>query len=462
MTNPEVHLFGPPAESEFAEAKRARGTIITDYIDGLDEFERNTARVGAEELFAQGGYLPSVVAITPVAAHQERPETILQALREYAGQKEAGEFAVLLGFNYPPEEMGSPHIARCYDAVKKAKKLYPHLDVRVLEECYGDFTISRVRRDLWNAALALVDKRTQDIGYQETLGMTHDIDLVTMSPHFLQSARTFQAHSLRYASMDLERFARGDSRPFHTRTKHAYDPRFPNIGRATLWSDATYAKSGGYFEAGTFIPFTYYADQGGYDASLVIAETHELYGRSGAVWTPEAISYTGLDSVYSATSNRRYVQELQTHGYGGMWTEDNFGNNDPYRASLDGFTDISKDALRDIVKVNLHGHVEKLMQKSTNFALWGTIGPGSPEKAATLVRRDLLFINRLLGETLGLKEFLFFVNRNFGEREEWASKHHKERLAKLEESRPLIEKLVQRALDDTATAHVGLQDARDA
>ncbi|MFY9228464.1 MAG: hypothetical protein WAO28_04050 [Candidatus Microsaccharimonas sp.] len=462
MTNPEVRIFGPPAESELAEAKRARGTILTQYIDGLDDFERTTARERAEELYTQGGYLPQLVAITPVAAHQERPETILQALGQYAGQKEAGEFAVILGFNYPPEEMGSPRIARCYDAVKKAKKLYPHLDVRVLEECYGDFTISGVRRDLWNAALALVDKHTQEVGYQETLGMTHDIDLVTMSPHLLQRARMFQAHTLRYASMDLGRYGKGESRPFHSKTKHDYDPRFPNIARATLWSDATYARSDGYFEAGTFIPFIYYADQGGYDASLVLAETHELFGRSGASWSPEAISYTGLDSVYSATSNRRYVQELQTHGYDGMWTEENFSNSDPYRSSLDGFTDISKDALRNIIRVNLHAHVERMMKKSTDFALWGKIGPGSPEKAATLVRRDLLFVNRLLGETLDLKEFHFFVNRNFGEREEWAPKLHKERLAKLQKSRPIMEKLVQKVLDDTAPAHVGLQDVRDA
>lgn len=462
MTNPEVHIFGPPAESELAEAKRVRGTVITKYIDGLDEFERDSARERAEDLFAQGGYLPQLVAITPVAAHQEQPETILQALGQYAGQKEAGEFAVILGFNYPPEEMGGPRIARCYDAVKKAKKLYPHLDVRVLEECYGDFTISGVRRDLWNAALALTDKRTQEIGYQETLGMTHDIDLVTISPHLLQRARMFQAHTLRYASMDLERYAEGESRPFHSKTKHAYDPRFPNIAKATLWSDVTYARSGGYFEAGTFIPFIYYADQGGYDASLILAETHELFGRSGASWSPEAISYTGLDSVYSATSNRRYVQELQTHGYGGMWTEENFSNSDPYRSSLDDFTDISKDALRNIVKVNFHTHVEKMMKKSTDFALWGRIGPDSPEKAATLVRRDLLFVNRLLGETLGLKEFQFFVNRTFGEREQGARDQHLKRLATLEESRPLMEKLVQKVLDDTAAAQVGLQDVRDA
>ncbi len=78
------------------------------------------------------------------------------------------------------------------------------------------------------------------------------------------------------------------------------------------------------------------------------------------------------------------------------------------------------------------------------------------------MRRDLRFINRLIGETLDLKEFLFYVDRNFAEREQWAPKHHKERMAELEESRPFMEKLVQQVLDDTTAAQVGLQDVRDA
>ncbi|MFZ3009651.1 MAG: hypothetical protein WA030_01365 [Candidatus Microsaccharimonas sp.] len=461
MAFPEVEIIGPPTEQELAEAKRARGSVASLYIEGLDDTERQMTLNRADELFKQGGFLPRMVAITPIAAHQEQPPTILQALSQYARQKDAGDFSIILGLNYPPEEMGSPQIARNYDAISKAKKRYPRLDIRVLEECYGDFTMGTVRRDLWNAALALSDRRTAEVGFQETLGMTHDIDLVTMSPHFLYAARGFHTSTQRYDFLDMTAYAEGRARPFRSRSKHAYDPRFPNIGRATVWSDAISLRSGGAFEAGTFFPFTYYAKQGGYDPELIIAETHELYDRSGTQYSPEFIAYSGFDNAFTETSNRRYIQELQTHGLDGVWTEDNFTNRDEYRSSVDGFTDISKDALRTIVKGNIIGSVEKLMTRSTSNVLNGRLSPDSPDRAALLVKQELLFVERLVGETLDLRELTYFIRSVFSERIKGARDYHLDRLAKLEEARPFVEKLVQGVLDDAATAHEGAKDIRN-
>jgi hypothetical protein len=294
---------------DFDEATKQRGDLISSFIDTLTPNEKARAYYHAESLQKQGETLPSFIALTPIAAHQEEPTTILHAVSEYAKQKEAGPFMLILGLNYPSSERNNPLIEQNRDAVAVAKEQYPQLDVRVIEQSYpGKTTIGRIRRDIWNSAVILGEMHNKEHEYREFIGLNQDIDLVTLSPHFIKSAKEFYLHNIQREMIFSDLWARGSSYPIYSNAKHAYNPEFPNVSHAVFWHEfARSQDEGNLFEAGAMIPFIYYAKNGGISNKLHYGEVNSLMDKGG-FRSPIKLTYTSLNTVHAETNIRRYAQ----------------------------------------------------------------------------------------------------------------------------------------------------------
>lgn len=397
----------PKAIQESIDLRRA---VLDGYLNTLSLEEQREAAKHSLTLQEQGGGsdLSPFVVITPIAAHQESPETITHALTQYTKQRPLQDFSVILNINYPTSHDGDPAVGTTIDTVEAFRQLHPDSDIRYFVQSYDQPTIGKIRRDAWNAALHLSMQPRKKHTYVETIGLNQDIDLTLLSPHFMQSVKQF------YVQMIMRDWTRGttDIMPISTRAKHSYDSRFPNISKLVFWTDILNRMSGNGFEAGSVIPFIYYAAQGGIAAENTMHEVNDLLEK--VQYHPRILSYTANDAVYSETSPRRYIAHLQHTDTLSVWEEGSFTAHDAYRLGVDAYKDISRDRMLKIIAENATRSVyNNFLYPVTDRSTFALSGEGFLEVAESAARR-LRIADAVLRRVVGAHDVADTVMRTLG------------------------------------------------
>lgn len=314
--------------------------------EALNHLGQNLAD-NAQHLLKDGP-LPDTLVMIPVAAHQESNQ-IYGTLAQYANQRTKRPFSVVLNMNHPTGA-NMDDVNSSLSELNRARKDFPHLDIRHIEAVYDDPVIGRIRGELWCAALLAAELGgTVDLT-NEVCGINHDIDLVrlprrhigniqdTVFTNIARSRYRMQEHIMDYDN------SAPIIKSLAARMKHAYSADYPNASRAVMWSDTLVRTRDGYFEAGVAMTLGYYAAAGGYDFTDRMAETINLLER-GSDSSPLPITSTALE-----TSPRRYIEKLCRDGgdYSEIWTDDNFSAHEDYRQSDARYKDITRDRLVEL------------------------------------------------------------------------------------------------------------------
>lgn len=315
----------------------SRQEILETYIDTLTT--RDTDYITDITRQIENPHLPltATQVLIPVAAHQEA-DGISHALEQYAQQQTDQPFTVILSLNSPSSQQDNPEINRSIAAIEQVRHHYPMFDVRYALSFYDEPTIGMIRRDLWNSALISSHKQgLYNKPNDEVIGINHDIDLVSMSPRYIQRIQshyerrqhTFEQHRV-VAPLGMAR----------TGIRHALSPEHPNISKGILWSDFTNRQMNASYEAGLVFPLSYYAQYGGFRSTSLTHETRPL-----AINTPRVRHIPG---TAMQTSPRRYVERLR-YGYDKVWTNETFSAADTCRSKDMVSPDISFDELEAII-----------------------------------------------------------------------------------------------------------------
>lgn len=316
-----------------------RREAIHGYIESFTLRDTLHAEHIADSINQKTTPLADYVVLIPVAAHQEA-EQIQPALAEYARQQGHTPFSVVLGLNSPFSEVDNPQIDATIAAIEKAKKQYPHLDIRDSMTYYEKPVIGEIRRDLWNGALlSAMDSGTYLYDDDEMIGINHDIDLISMSPRYIQRVQNYYTGRRRaYTNAGM---APIPFSPRATLLKHAPSPDHPNISKGAYWMDFMTRQLNGPYEASLIVPFSHYADRGGFRTSATTHETSSLFKSmaSQSLYIP---------GTTMQTSPRRYVDRLQ-YGYANIWTDNTFGAHDNCRTPSVS-TDITMPRLEKIIQ----------------------------------------------------------------------------------------------------------------
>lgn len=293
----------------------------------------------ADHLLAQGGPLAPHTVIIPVAAHQEA-HTIYPAMAQYAKQVTDQPFSVVAYLNAPSTADERP-IAASYDAFERARRDFPHLDLRSLSARYLQPTIGAIRKDAWDAVLAAGLKGHTITPTQDLTAINHDIDLVNLPRTYISRLQRHDQRSIyrrQHASQQLGRQILLQGTPFIGPVKHAADPAFPNVSRATFLFDwSIHAKHASY-EAGLVVPMSHYAAAGGINPSDTTSEVFNMMSD-----TVRLIKAPALE-----TSGRRFVEKLHTHPLDNVWGEASFHDTEDYRDTPAALRDISRDRLHHL------------------------------------------------------------------------------------------------------------------
>ena len=332
------------------ESFQERRKVISDYLDRLDETDSPIANDIAADL-ASTVPLAKTVVIIPVAAHQEAAN-IGRAVSEYARQIPAAPFTLVLGLNAPFSAFDSKGINATMDAVEKAKRESPALDMRTTLVRYDEPIIGQVRRDLWNGVAVAARHAGHFAGDQEVIGINHDIDLIRLSKTCIASVQTH------YRQRDKRHLITPVSPASGTKVKHANSPAHPNTSRAVFWNDFVNRQIDGTYEAGLVIPMSSYAANGGF---LKTARTNEV-GQLAIVNRSRKL-IRGTDTE---TSPRRYIAQIEHDGYD-IWSDDRFSAQDECRDQL-SFPDISRPRMLDIIVGQLDQNARELRDSATDKA----------------------------------------------------------------------------------------------
>ncbi len=324
------------ADSYVVAAYQDRRDTIHSYLDGLNEADADMAEHIAGQLLQSGEPLTQTAVIIPVAAAQEA-NNVTHAISEYARQKPLEPFTLILGLNSPALSSDTDNVQATFAAVEQAKEDYPRMDIRSTYVEYGEPVIGEVRRDLWNG-VATASRATGNFDdATEIIGINHDIDLVWMATTSIASIQQY------YRRRDSRHIISPINYPVGTRVKHAHSADHPNISRAVFWGDYVQRQAKHPYEAGVVIPMSFYADQGGFDAS---AKTYEV----GKLTRNKHVGRL-LPGTDTETSPRRYIDKMNDHGYD-IWSDDSFTAEDPCREDQD-VPDITRERQHEVVQGNL-------------------------------------------------------------------------------------------------------------
>jgi hypothetical protein len=272
--------------------------------------------------------LPQTVVIIPVAAHAEAGN-IVHALEQYAHQDTSKPFAVHLHMNWPKDFSDSASVRESFAEITRAKKLFPHLDIRVSEMEYGtEPTIGAIRRSAWNGTLF---KLYQQNDFEEAIGINNDIDVVKLSKSYISNVQNFYSD---YYQQEMREIGAPTAA---TVVKHVVDEQYPNSSKAIFWKDFSSRMFKGSYEAGMVIPMTSYALADGFDSSAATHETSRFINHS--LGPLPMIPGTSL-----TTSSRRHYDRLPENDYETIWTDESFGATDDCR-TVEEFTDISNEEM---------------------------------------------------------------------------------------------------------------------
>lgn len=397
----DIYVVKSEKSPTIEEATRQRADVISSYIRTLPEKEFAHASENANLLYAQGGYLESLTAIIPVAAHQESPETIMHTISEFARQKNSGPFTIILGINHPSSQDDNPLIAQNLSVIDDAQTLFPDLDIRVLHESYkSKTTIGKIRRDIWNAALTLAFKGNHERGYQEIHGLNQDIDLVTLSPHFIENTKQHISQQVARIQSVPVLWAQGEASAFGTKTRHAFDQRYPNVSRAVLWHEFINRHQRHAYEAGLVIPFTFYAHQGGIletaEQSEVLDMVHRFRSSGPLVSSP----LQAIRGAFAETSIRRYVERLHDYTFDEIWAPGSFSQHNQYREQNHQAKDISADRLEELVFSNWADDFTVLLDRAWSEIADAAFLPNGAEHIKRRVERELHVAQQVLERVL--------------------------------------------------------------
>ncbi len=317
--------------------------------DGMTEQDREAAEQIARIFYRPDKPIESTVVLIPVAANQDA-DHVFPAMREYARQRNCDPFTVCLLFNYPLDnetDGASENVEKSTREIARAIDAFPHLDIRAAGAGYSSSsTIGEKRGDLWNGAfMAAYVNGKFDEGL-DVIGLNHDIDTMSMSPHYISRVQSY------YARKQARALAVGAQHaalpPVGTRVSHAVLPTHPHVGMVTRWIDNTYFQHAGHasYEAGIAIPFSHYAQRGGFNNADVTHETSRFAPANG---------YMNIAGAQLVTSPRRYIDRVGEHGPQNIWTNDTFGPADSCRTYLR--PDITKEHAEDIIVERMHNDI---------------------------------------------------------------------------------------------------------
>lgn len=332
-----------------------RSEAIHGYVERFDARDAASAQHIADEIIDQNQPLAKHLVLIPVAAHQESTQ-IEPALAQYANQITKQPFTVILGLNSPTTEADNPHILATSAAIDRAKKQHPDLDVRSTMTFYDEPTIGMVRRDLWNGTLLATMSEGAYLNEDEIIGINHDIDVVSINPryiHRIQEHYTRQQRAHTNAGMQSTPFT-----PRATLLKHAPSEAHPNTSKGIYWMDFITRQMNSSYEASLVLPFSHYANTGGFNTTSKTYETQHLFeARAGRK--------SFIPGTTMQTSPRRYIDRLQ-YGYENIWTDESFGASDTCR-TVHNTVDISHGELEDIISRN--GHLEQTVASIASAAI---------------------------------------------------------------------------------------------
>lgn len=318
--------------------------VIEQYAAKIDD--ESSIHYDAEKLLEQGGSLAPYCVLIPVAAHQE-PHMVYAALEQYARQTTTEPFSVVLSLNYPAG-VDSRLVSETVKEVERAKLDFPHLDVRTTgPTCYFDPTIGEIRCDLWDSVLVAGLSGGTIRPDQDMIGLNHDIDLIKLPRDYIETMQAFFKTRQYIASIVNQGIGLDENTaiigtPRFTNVKHAYDPDHPNISLAVFWEDLLTKIRGGSYEAGTAVPFSWYAKQGGINPEDTESEVLNMIDNGRA-------RVTKIKSSALETSSRRHVERLQTRTLSEIWGEGSFHATEDYRDATTLVDDISRERMLELI-----------------------------------------------------------------------------------------------------------------
>lgn len=326
----EVH-HPDPFEIQPTREERVR-VFLGDHLNAQDK--EDSYKLAALFQDRDKPMAPTAVLI-PVAAHQDSG-LVLNSMEQYARQSGHKDFSIFMLFNSPLKIDATHEYDR---TIRQAQAVYPSLDIRGAYVKTDDFSIGDVRRILWNGVLTLAyHEGLTAPGSPDVIGINHDIDTISMSPHYIKRIQTYyDIRQKRAASVGVPE---APLRPAGTRVSHAVLPTHPNVGKVTQWIDNTYFQQPGHgtYEAGYAIPFSHYALLGGFDAT---DQTHETR------WVSAGVPVTQLVGAQLYTSPRRYIDRIAENGTDGIWTPGSFGAADDCRKQFK--PDITLENAEDLI-----------------------------------------------------------------------------------------------------------------
>lgn len=397
-------------DSYNATHKERASVFISDDMTASD---REAAINMAYDFADKDKPIAKTAVLIPVAAHQDR-SYIVPTLAEYAKQKTDTPFTVFLSLNSPFGTGSVGSLSKAEAAVDQARETFPQLDVRSATTFYDEPTIGMIRRELWNAAFLLSH---YEHGFSsDVIGINNDIDTQFISPHYVSRIQQLYEKRSEYVRRHLGSAVADTAiqNSSATRVTHAVMPTHPNTGKVTTWIDNSYFQnpdSAG-FEAGLVIPFSYYAQKGGFDSNSVTHETSRF--SSG--------QHPYLSGAHIYTSPRRYVERLHQHDTSEIWTNDSFGSDDACRNALP--PDISEKRAEEVIFDRLQCDIEahwlsgsiKSLHDGTQMAeLFGESAYSDVVKrqATDGVSKQLSKADRLLRNVITLPLLADIVQENY-------------------------------------------------
>lgn len=333
-----------------------RREAIHSHVENFDDRDTHYAQHIATMITDTNRPLAEYLVLIPVAAHQEANQIPL-ALSQYAHQQSDQPFSVILGLNSPTTEQTNPAITATIQAIEAAKLRYPHLDVRSTLTFYDNPAIGAIRRDLWNGALlAAMDEGRYLYEDDELIGINHDIDTVSINPRYIKRVQDHYAGRRRAhanAGMSPVPFT-----PKATLLKHAPSEAHPNVTKGAYWMDFLSRQLNTSYEASVVLPFSHYAERGGFHADATTYETQHLF-------EVNTLKDNFIPGTTMQTSARRYIDRLQ-YGYANIWTNESFGAQDNCRTATD-MPDISQTKLETIITD--HSSIEHTISSISSVAL---------------------------------------------------------------------------------------------
>ncbi|MCU0667649.1 MAG: hypothetical protein MUF85_03475 [Patescibacteria group bacterium] len=346
-----VPSFNPDLLDTEPVSNRERAKL---FFSNLRINEKETSICFAEDLYKPDKPLPDILALVPIAAHQESPEAVKRALELYTKQRTTRPIGVVALLNSPIGGLDTINAQRVISVCNEARD-GQDLDFRFTSMEIEEPTIGFIRRCLWNSTLylAIHDGLFDGPDNGDVVALNHDIDSVGMGANYFRNVQSFYDRKRKlYKGLGI---GSDGMLPASTMVRHNLpnNKKHPNLRKAIFWYDYIYhlARHSIGFEAGLAIPFSHYIRTSGFQPDSKTHETRDIT-KDNPIWH---IPRTFLES-----SPRRLMERLQEHSLSNIWTTDSFFATDPCREDKD-WPDITYEQLADIILETLQPYMENIV-----------------------------------------------------------------------------------------------------